>query len=152
MMRACPPLALLALLGCSRSGTHVPLERAPVAAASVTNFCTIDLVAPEVWHATLHADDVAGVDCVPPAGGEVFSLGVAHAGWWLQLDVARRSIALGAHHPFDGQAALLALDCWEWNGGVTVDADDEARWAVRLDARCRDDETKAVVGSISGAR
>jgi len=118
----------------------------------VSPFCTIDLAAPEVWRATLAADDVTGVDCVPPEGGEVFSLGFSHAGWWLQLDVARRSLAVGTAHAFDGQAALLALDCWEWDGAVTVDADDAARWAVRIDARCRDDGRKAVAGTFSGDR
>ena len=110
------------------------------------------MTAPEAWDATLVADDVAGVDCVPPAGGEVFSLGFSHAGWWLQLDVARSSLAVGAPHAFDGQAALLALDCWEWDGAVTVDADDAARWAVRIDARCRDDARKSVVARFSGDR
>jgi hypothetical protein len=146
-------MAVLMALGCAPSSTRVPpMEPAPVAAAAVTPFCTIDLVAPEVWQVTLTANDVPGIDCIPPEGGEVFSLGFAHAGWWLQLDVARRSLAVGATHAFDGQAALLALDCWEWDGHVTVDADEDARWAVRLDARCRDDEGKAVVGSFSGDR
>ncbi len=145
-------MGLVAVIGCARAGTAFPPDAGPVAASSAANFCTIDLAAPEVWQTTLAADDVRGVDCVPPAGGEVFSLGVAHAGWWLQLDVARATLAVGRAHAFDGQAALLALDCWEWDGSVTVDADDAARWAVRIDARCRDDDGKRIVADFSGDR
>jgi hypothetical protein len=147
-------LAASMAIGCSAPGTRVPpSERSPaVAPTSVAIFCTIDLAAPESWGTTLTADDVRGVDCVPPAGGETFSLGFAHAGWWLQLDIARGSLTVGAPHAFDGQAALLALDCWDWDGSVTVDGDDGDGWAVRLDARCRDDAGKRVVGSFSGDR
>src|SRR5512144_354758 len=142
-MRLCVGMAMIAVVGCAQSGTSVPPMQNERATTKVTTFCTIELIAPEAYRATLSANDVRGVDCVPPAGGEVFSLGFAHAGWWMQLDLARRSLVLGAAHRFDGQAALLALDCWEWDGSVTVDADDDARWAVRVDARCRDDRSKA---------
>lgn len=144
--------------GCTDAGTRVP-PAAPVeeAAASIAPLCVIELRAPEAWQASLQADDVPGVDCIPPEGGEVFSLGFAHAGWWLQLDVARRSLTVGEPHAFDGQAKLLALDCWQWNGSVTVDADDAHGWALRLDAQCRDDDGapvagKRVAGSFSGRR
>ena len=146
-------LAASLALGCTAAGTRVPsAEPQPTAAAaSVSPFCAIDLAAPESWHAVLTADDVAGVDCVPPdAGGDRFSLGFSHAGWWLQLDIGRASLTIGAPHAFDGQAALLALDCWDWDGTATVDADDRARWAVRLDAHCRNDATKSVVATFSG--
>lgn len=143
---------MLAAIGCAQSGTRVPPTQDRNKSSDVTTFCTIEVEAPEAWSQTLAADDVPGVDCVPPAGGEVFSLGFSHAGWWLQLDIARRTLLVGAPHRFDGQAALLALDCWEWDGSVTVDADDRARWAVRIDARCRDDRAKAVIARFSGDR
>jgi hypothetical protein len=144
-------LAVLMAVGCAGSSTPVPQEeRAPATAASLRLFCAISLEAPERWQATLAANDVRGVDCIPPDGGEVFAFGFAHDGWWLQLDVARPTLVVGAPHPFDGQAALLALDCWEWDGSVTVDEDDAAGWALRLDARCGDDAQKAIVGSFRG--
>jgi hypothetical protein len=123
-----------------------------VTTSSVEPYCAIDLRAPELWQATLAADDVPGVDCIPPAGGELFSLGFAHAGWWLQLDVARRSLTVGQPHALEDQAALLALDCWEWDGSVTVDADDVQRWALRIEVRCRADAGKEIAGSFSGSR
>ena len=152
-VRICCTLALLWAAACAPSGTPVPQPTtAAPDATRVVVFCSIALQAPEAWQATLYADDVRGVDCVPPDRGDVFSLGFSHAGWWLQLDVPRRALTVGTPHAFDGDAALLALDCWDWDGSVTVDADDDARWAVRLDARCRADAGKALVGSFSGAR
>jgi hypothetical protein len=148
----------LTAVACAGPGTRVPQTQTtaePASAASAAPFCAIELRAPETWQATLEADDVAGVDCIPPAGGEVFSLGFAHAGWWLQLDIARTSLTVGAPHTLDGQAKLLALDCWQWDGAVTVDADDRDHWALRIDAQCRDDDGapiagKRVSGSFSG--
>lgn len=139
-------------VGCAGGGNAVPpAEATPtVETASVRTFCAVALDAPEGFAATLHADDVRGIDCVPPGRGEVFSLGFAHAGWWLQLDVARASLTVGAPHAFDGQAALLALDCWDWEGAVTVETDDDSGWAVALDARCTNDASKAIVGRFVG--
>jgi hypothetical protein len=110
------------------------------------------LRAPEQYEVSLAANSVHGVDCVPPAGGERFSFGFAHRDWWLQLDVARSSLVAGVPHPLDEQASLLALDCWEWDGSLIVDADDESGWALRLDARCRSDATVAVDGHFEGER
>src|SRR4051812_27020771 len=150
-MRLCWWAALLVAVGCAQESKPVPSQdTAPKEATSLSPFCAISLDAPERWQATLTANDVPGVDCVPPQGGDVFSLGFAHDGWWLQLDVARSSLAVATAHAFDGQAALLALDCWEWDGSVTVDEDDADGWALRIDARCRDDARRAVVGSFSG--
>jgi hypothetical protein len=151
-MRTWLSLAVLALTGCAQSGTRVPLTQDRNIASETANFCTIAVAAPERLQLALEADDVQGVDCVPPQGGEVFSLGFSHAGWWLQLDVARSSLVVGVPHAFDGQAALLALDCWEWDGSVTVDADARDQWALHLDARCRDDADKAIVASFNGER
>src|SRR5262249_29841860 len=113
-------------------------------------FCAVQLSAPERWDTVLSANDVSGVDCVPPDGGEKFSLGFSHAGWWMQLDVARPPIVVGAAHAFDGQAALLALNCWEWDGAVTVEKADRQGWALRVDAICRDDAGKRVDGAFAG--
>jgi hypothetical protein len=138
-------------VGCADAGKRVPpSENAPATAETVAPFCSVALEAPESWQTTLFANDMHGIDCVPPQGGEVFSLGFSHRAWWMQLDIARRSLTVGKAHAFDDQAALLALDCWEWDGDVTVDEDDAAGWAVRIDARCRDDAQKAVVGAFSG--
>ena len=141
---------MVAALGCAQQDTRVPRTQDRNSIEEPANFCTIDIQAPEAWSAVLSANDVRGVDCVPPDRGEVFSLGFSHAGWWLQLDIARPTVVVGRAHAFDGQAALLALDCWEWDGAVTVEADDDAGWAVRIDARCRDDAHKAVVAAFSG--
>ena len=143
--------AVMTAIGCAGEGNRVPpSETEPATAERVSPFCAVALTAPESWQTTLFANDVRGVDCVPPQGGEVFSLGFSHDGWWMQLDVARHSRVVGERHAFDGQAALLALDCWEWDGDVTVDQDDGAGWALRIDARCRADAAKAVVGAFSG--
>ena len=151
-MRTCYVVAALVMaVGCAGEGNRVPpSERAPATAATVSPFCVVALTAPEAWQTTLFANDVHGVDCVPPQGGDVFSLGFSHDGWWMQLDVARRSLVVGERHDLEHQAALLALDCWEWDGSVTVDEDDAAGWALRIDARCRADARKAVVGAFSG--
>ncbi|HEY2747708.1 MAG TPA: hypothetical protein VGL86_23965 [Polyangia bacterium] len=146
-------LAACVALGCSGGGNALPPAPATdVVTDSVRTFCNVALRAPEAFAVTLHADDVRGIDCVPPAGGEVFSLGFAHAGWWLQLDVARSSLVVGAAHAFDGQAALLALDCWSWDGAVTVDEDDAAHWSLTIDAQCRDDVDKVIDGTFDGER
>ena len=138
-------------VGCAGREKAIPRpEPSAETAETVSPFCTILLTAPESWQATLSANDVSGIDCIPPQGGDVFSLGFSHAGWWLQLDIARPSVVAGAAHAFDGQAALLALDCWEWDGTVTVDEDDADGWAVRIDARCRADAKKSVVGAFAG--
>jgi len=150
-MRIWLAVAAMVAVGCAGKESPVPPpETRAEATASVSPFCTILLTAPEAWGSTLTANDVPGVDCIPPQGGDVFSLGFSHAGWWLQLDVARSSRVVGAAHAFDGQAALLALDCWEWDGSVTVDEDDADGWALRIDARCRDEARKSVVGAFSG--
>ena len=152
-MRGACLVAATVALGCAGGGSAVPPAPATtVTAASTRTFCDVALAAPEAFALTLHADDVPGVDCVPPAGGDVFSLGFEHAGWWLQLDVARSSLVVGQAHPFDGQASLLALDCWDWDGDVTVDADDANAWSLALDARCRSDATKTIVGRFDGDR
>jgi hypothetical protein len=139
-------------VGCADSGSAVPSDAPPMAAMadSVSTFCAVALTEPEAFTVTLDADDVRGIDCIPPAGGEVFSLGFAHAGWWLQLDIARATLSPGTPHPFDSQAALLALDCWDWDGAVTVDEDDAAGWSLTFDAHCRKDATKSIVGVFSG--
>jgi hypothetical protein len=151
-MRGAWLLAACVAIGCAGQGNAVPPAEATttVETARLRTFCAVSLAAPEAFATTLHADDVRGVDCVPPERGERFSLGFAHAGWWLQLDVARASLAVGAPHAFDGQATLLALDCWDWNGAVTVEADDDAGWTVAFDARCNNDASKAIVGRFEG--
>jgi len=119
---------------------------------SLRTFCAVALTAPEAFAVHLGANDVRGIDCVPPEGGEVFSLGFAHGDWWLQLDAARSSLIVGEAHAFDGQASLLAMDCWEWDGSFTVDEDDSTGWALRVDARCRSDASVAIAGRFDGQR
>jgi len=151
-MRCAWLLAAWVAIGCAGQGSAAPPAEATttVETERTATFCAVALEAPEAFATTLHADDVRGVDCVPPERGERFSLGFAHAGWWLQLDVARASLAVGAPHAFDAQAALLALDCWDWDGAVTVEADDDTGWAVVFDARCAKDRSKAIVGRFEG--
>jgi hypothetical protein len=146
-------VALMAV-GCAGGGSALPPteETTGVTSESLPTFCAATLSAPEVIDVRLGANDVRGIDCIPPAGGQVFSLGFAHAGWWMQLDIARPSLVVGEAHAFDGQAALLAVDCWEWDGGVTVDEDDGVGWALRVDAHCRGDASLAVVGRFGGER
>ena len=147
-------VAMLLAVGCAGSGNEVPSAPPQTTATtdSARTFCAVALVAPEAFTVTLHADDVRGIDCIPPAGGEVFSLGFAHADWWLQLDIARATLVVGAPHAFDGQAALLGIDCWDWDGAVTVDEDDAAGWSIAFDATCRADDGKSIVGRFSGER
>jgi len=150
-------IAAVLAVGCAGGGTAVPSAgdatvRAPERAEAPRVFCAAELTAPEPLQIVLTANDVKGVDCVPPDGAEKFSLGFAHDGWWLQLDIARPTIVMGRAHPFDGQAALLALDCWEWSGAVTVDEDDAAGWALALDVTCVGDTHKRIAGSFRGAR
>ncbi len=140
-------------LGCAGRGTPLPRqERAPDVVTAATTFCAVELTAPERWQIVLAANDVSGVDCIPPDGAEKFSFGFAHAGWWLQVDIARPTLVVGRAHAFDGQAALLAFGCFEWDGAVTVAEDDAAGWALELDATCRDHAHERIAGAFHGER
>lgn len=140
-------------IGCSGRDTSLPSSApSPERVGETRTFCAVALSAPERFDIVRAADDVSGVDCIPPDGADTFSLGFSHAGWWLQLDIARPTLVVGEPHPFDGQAALLALDCWEWDGAVLVEEDDRAGWAARLDVTCRDDAARRIAGRFRGER
>lgn len=155
-MKTVAALLLVVVAGCVGSTTDAVVERA--AQTDPAPFCTFSAARPAaIDGAVSYSKRPAGVDCVPPGGGEVFSLGFASADWWFQLDAPRAAFAVGEPQPITYGAAslLLVLDsgasCWNWTGDFTV-MSDLPGWDVYIDATCADDPSLHVVGHWNGTR
>jgi hypothetical protein len=148
----------LCAVGCSTGSVDVPSgPRGLDTATPVLPFCIYDVTAPDRTSGSLsYAARPRHTDCVPPEGGEVFSLGFATDGWWMQLDAVRAAFTVGHPVRFEetNQAALLALDCWNWTGEFIVMKDEthSHSWSVFIDATCAGDPSKRVIGQWSDAQ
>jgi hypothetical protein len=107
--------------------------------------CAYELQAPHDASGALTGYFGAGVDCVPPEGGDQFTFGFALDGDQLKLTAAR---------PVTGTPALYGnIDrtaCVSWTG--RIDIVDDQQWSVVIDATCQDDPRIAVRGRWSGVR
>jgi hypothetical protein len=152
-LRALPLCLLVAAIGCAPQAQELAYQAAPDETRAP--FCTFDVSAPEELHGALVANDVAHLDCVPPAGGDMFRLGFAHADWRMTLTIPRGLNEAGETAiPLDGGTVALFVQgangwCRDWAGDVTFTRDLPS-WMVTIDARCRDAAVDPVIASFSG--
>jgi hypothetical protein len=134
---------LLALLACT-SPTAPTSSR--YGFDEVPQRCVFALQAPEALSGSDPTYYVEGTDCVPPEGGDAFTVGFGWPGGVLHLE-APRPVAgvvqlreLGLYMRVDGQGW-----CVDWDGQAVIA--DLPAWSVAIDGTCVDEELR-VVGRI----
>ncbi|MFI5229216.1 MAG: hypothetical protein ACHQWU_09115 [Gemmatimonadales bacterium] len=117
-------------------------------------FCAFDMAQPEPLAGALAGYFGPGIDCVPPEGGDAFTLGFGLHSDVYVLTVERTAIRLGDSMPFVGAAHLFATvgdapACVDWRGEVVIDGDLPA-WSVYIDATCSDAPNIRLQGQFWG--
>lgn len=149
-MKTIAALFLVGVVGCTGAAPNIADVK--TARNDPVPFCTYSAAWPATTDGAIsYTKRPAGVDCVPPEGGEVFSLGFASASWWFQLDAPRTVFVIGEPQPIAyGTSSLLLVQhdgtsCWNWTGDFTV-MSDLPSWDVYIDATCIDDPSIRVAG------
>jgi|SRR6185312_6322087 len=150
-------IVLVALAGCSTAPASTASRLDANDDTAPVPFCVFDTMAPTVAAGALsYAERPPHTDCVPPEPGEVFSLGFATDGWWLQFDAPRSAFTVGVEQPIVfGAASLLATQqgesCFDWSGSFVVTADLPA-WSIFVDATCVSDGLRVIGQFNAGER
>lgn len=130
MLRGCV-LWVTLVAGCSPEVASAP--RGASEAKEQAILCAYRLDEPQL-SGVLPNHDNDGVDCVPPEGGDLFTLGFGWRDGLIQLTESRAS---GEWRIY---ARTKAGWCVDWLGEVAIE--DLPAWSASFDVRCSDDSLR----------
>jgi hypothetical protein len=135
----------LNLIGCSPA---TPPEAARQGFDVVPQLCTYALQEPVQLAGSLPSyDGATGFDCVPPEGGETFTVGFAWPGGLLRLAAERPVAGVVQLHDVGLYVRTETAWCIDWEGVVVIE--ELPAWAVLIDGTCVEGGVR-VIGKING--
>jgi hypothetical protein len=135
-------LALMLLAGCTIAPAGVAREGFTVTPQT----CIYDLTSPVRLAGSLPTYFTPGVDCVPPEGGELFTVGFGWPGGVLRL-AAPRPVGVV---PLESVGLYLRTEegwCADWRGDAVLE--DSPSWSLIVDGMCADGGLR-LAGKIAG--
>jgi hypothetical protein len=138
----------LLMLGVIAGCTPPPPEAARQGFDVVPQLCTYTLQEPVLLAGNLPSyDGAAGFDCVPPEGGEAFTVGFAWPGGLLRLVAPRPVAGVVLLHDVGLYVRTETGWCTDWDGTAVIE--ELPAWAVAIDGTCVGGGVR-VEGQISG--